>query len=358
MSSGLAHGTPSPGGPPLAVTPLEGADPACDVFVRAHADGNLCHLPAYGAFVRRASGHAVHYLVARRGGEVRGVLPLAHVKSVLFGNRMVSHSYRNYGGPLAADADAERALFERAVEIARERRCDSIEFRNVKPLPFEGLVPRTGKVCMELPLPEDPEVLWKALDFKMRNHVRKGQKSGVTPVNGGLELLDEFYGVYTHRLRELGTPCYGRGVMAAMLETFPEEARLFVVRLNGEPVGGGITTFFNGRAEIPYAATLTKVNKLAANNLLYWSILEHFCRAGARVFDFGRCTIGAGTYQFKKQWGGTPVELNYQYWVRPGHTLTVASPDDPEYRNKVEIWKRLPLWLTRIAGPVISRGLP
>ena len=341
----------------LEVSRLDGADPACEAFVRSRPEANLCHLPAYGEYVRRAGRHEPVYLVARRGAEVRGVLPLAHVRSLIFGNRMVSHAYRNYGGPLAADDQAALALFDRAVEEATERGCETIEFRNERPLAM-ALTPRTDKVCMVRPLDPDPEVVWKGLEFRMRNHVRKAEKSGVVAVDGGLELLDEFYSAYTHRMRELGTPCYARSVMGAMLEVMPEHTRLFVVRMGSEPAGGGITTLFNGRAEIPYAATLTRFGKFAANNLLYWAVLRHYCRAGARLFDFGRCTPGEGTYQFKKQWGTTPVELHYQYWVRPGHRLSIASPDNPRYRRLVEIWKRLPLPLTRALGPAISRGLP
>lgn len=307
--------------------------------------------------LRADLGYDVPYLAAREGDEVRGVLPLTHVRSRLFGNRIVSQAFGNYGGPLTANDEAQRAVFDRAVELATERGCESIEFRNIDPLPYD-LVLREGKMCMHLPLAADPENLWKTFKPKVRNQVRKAEKSDITTVNGGTELLDEFYQVYTIRMRQLGTPPYPRKLMVSVLERFPEEARLFVVRLGDLTVGTGLVVCFNGFVEIPYAATRTEHNRLCPNNLLYWSVMEYYCRAGATAFDFGRCTEGGGTHRFKKQWGPEPVPLHYQYWVRPGHEFNILGPDNPKYQKKVAMWRKLPLWVTRLIGPRISRSLP
>ena len=47
----------------------------------------------------------------------------------------------------------------------------------------------TTKVHMQLPLPASDAELWKQLDSKVRNQVRKGQKSGLTVAWGGAELM-------------------------------------------------------------------------------------------------------------------------------------------------------------------------
>ncbi len=340
----------------MNIESLSTHDAACDAFVARRADGKICHLPAWSFMVQRVFSHQSHYLVARGDAALLGVLPLIHVKSRLFGNRMISQAFANYGGILTDDEGVRRALFDRAVELATQLRCESIELRNIDPLPY-GLQLREGKAVMHLPL-GDPEALWKGFDPKVRNQVRKAEKSGIVACDGGAELLDDFYGVYTTRMRQLGTPCYSRKLMEGMLETFPDHCRIFVVRLENKAVGAGITTCFNGLAEIPLAATLTEYNSLCPNNLLYWSVIKHYATAGAGVFDFGRSTVGAGTYHFKKQWEPRQVDTHYQYWLAPGSELSISSPDNPRYRRKVEAWKRLPLWLTRLLGPPISRGLP
>lgn len=304
-----------------------------------------------------ATGLKEFYLAAFQGEDVCGVLPLIHIKSRLFGNQLVSQAFCNYGGILAQNADARDALFNKAVELAVDIGCEFIELRNINLLPYE-LHSVTNKICMHLPLTADPEVLWKSFKPKVRNQVRKAEKVGILAGSGRLELLNDFYRVYTTRMRQLGSPCFSRKLMGSILELFPDNSRIFVVRKDKLTIGAGFVTFYNGFVEIPWAATLLQYNSLCPNNMLYWTIIRHYCIAGARWFDFGRCTIDSSTYRFKKQWGPKPVNLHYQYWVKPGHELSIPDPNDPKYKWKVEMWERLPLWMTRVLGPYISRNLP
>lgn len=340
----------------VSVSQLTDAGQACTDFVRRQRDARICHLPAWSAMLERAFGHRAIYLVARQENAVSGVLPLLHIRSRLFGNRMVSTGFTDYGGPLAENEEALRALFDAAAEAARQAGCRQIEFRNIHPMPFD-LPRRSDKMTMLLPLTENPEDLWKALDPKVRNQVRKPEKAGLTVESGGVERIEEFYPVYAVRMRELGTPAYAKRALRSLGESFPDESRIFVVRQGPLVIGAALTLCFNGIVEIPYAATLVSHNHLSPNNLLYWRILEHHCRQKARVFDFGRCTVGSSTHRFKKQWGPEPLPLSYQYWVGPGEELAVLSPDSPRYRRKVELWRRLPLWLTNCLSPAISRDL-
>lgn len=332
-------------------------DAACDTFVAQRSDGRICHLYTWSDAVTQGLSARPYYLVAREANTVHGILPLTHVKSLLFGNFMVSQAVSDHGGPLVDSDQARDALFDLAVKLATEQGCDSIEFRNIHPLPYD-LQDRSGKMVLQLPLDPDPDIVWKSFNFKIRNHIRKATKSQVTATNGHLELLDDFYRVYAIRMKQLGTPLYSRKLLESLLTNFPDNSSLFVVRLDHVTIGAALTFYFNGFAEIPFASTLVQYNKLCPNNLLYWSVIKHYCLAGARIFDFGRCTIGSPTYQFKKQWGAEPIDLHYQYWIRSGHQLNLLSPDNPKYKGQVEMWKRMPIWLTRIVGPAISRNLP
>ncbi len=336
---------------------MNASDPACDEYVEKEPKGEMSYLPTWGFMLERVFGHKSYYLVARDGNDVQGVLPLVQVKSRLFGNRMVSQAFSNYGGPLARNPLALNALYEKAVELATENGCHSIEFRNVDPLPFDLQV-RKDKITMYLPLVAEPDELWRSFDPKVRNHVRKAEKSGLVASSGGTELLNDFYRVWTVRMHQLGTPCYPRKLFQSILDTFQDNARLFVVRLDKSTVGGAFVYSYKGLVQIRWAATLVEYNSLCPNNHLYWSVMRHYCLSGASCFDFGRTTMDSSQHKFKKQWGSYPVQLHYQYWCAPGKELSLATPNDPKYSKKVEIWKRLPLWFTRLAGPYISRSLP
>ena len=57
---------------------------------------------------------------------------------------------------------------------------------------FEGSPVQTHKVEMVLPLQSTTGEQWRRLDRKLRNQVRKAEKSGLTVRHGGPELLDSF----------------------------------------------------------------------------------------------------------------------------------------------------------------------
>lgn len=344
----------------MEVEILESPDQSCDEFLKRKANATICHTYKWSEMVKDAFGYEVFYLVARDGRAIHGVLPLTQVRSVLFGNRMVSQAHGNYGGAITDCSEALDMLYGRAVDLARERGCESIEFRNIEPLPYKGLHLVTDKVSARLPLASDPEELWKSFrsDTKVRNHVRKGQKAGIITLAGGFDKLDEFYRLYTIRMHQLGSPCYSRKLMKAILEMFPANSRIFVAKLGDVTVGARLVVDFNGWVESCWGVTRVEYNNLSPNHVLYWAVMEHYCRKGAAWFDFGRSTADSPHYRFKKQWDAEPLNLNYQFWVRPGRKVNLVSSNNPKYRRRIEMWKKLPLWVTRLLGPYISRNLP
>ena len=329
---------------------------ACDEFVRNRPESRLCHLTQWSTMIARTFGHRAFYLAALEDNDVTGVLPLTLVKSRLFGTRMVSQAFSNYGGALATDLETLRRLVHRAVELASQHRCEQLELRNLSPVP-EDLPAHTDKVCMHLSLTGDPDDQWSQFRPEIRNRVRKAQKLGLHAVFGGREMLREFYRVWTMRMQQLGTPAYSHRLFESILETFPGWATIGLVKLGNRTVGAGFFYVFNGLAQCRWASVDVSFNRQAPNVLLYWFAIRHYCQRGASAFDFGRSTLGSTQYEFKRRWGAKVVQLHYQYWTPPGAPLRLVKPDDPKYRRKTELWKRLPLWTTRLIGPVISRSL-
>ena len=341
----------------MEITKDDGLNPECESFVRQTEGAKLCHLPAWTAMVERVFGHKGHYLVAREQGRICGVLPLTQVRSRWFGNRLISQPFSDYGGPVVTSEAARDALYRRAVEIAQESGCESLELRNTVALPYE-LHARTDKISMCLPLAANPEQVWKELRHKTRNRVRKAQGAGLTVVSGGPELLNEFYRTWTIRMHELGTPCYPRKLFTGLLETFPDLATIFLARLDSVTTAGLFAYAFKGWVQSCWGAALREYDEIGPNYVLNWAAIEHYCHAGMKWFDFGRSTVGSGQHTFKERWGASPIDLCWQYWTPYGEQPALARPDDPKYRRKVQLWKRMPLWASRVIGPLISPALP
>lgn len=324
-----------------------------DRFVASHPGATGYHAWAWRDVIARAFGHESIYLSARSGGSIVGVLPLVFINSRLFGRSLTSLPFLNYGGVVAGTTDIAERLVEAAATIARERRCPHVELRHIdRRMP--ALPVRQHKVTMLLPLVKP---VWDGLDRKVRNQIRKAQKSGLMADRGGVELLADFYTVFARNMRDLGTPVYSRRLFEEALRAFPDRAALHVVRLEGRPVAAGLTYRTAGTVEVPWASSIRDYSALCPNHLLYWSVIEAAVENGCDTLDFGRSTPGEGTFKFKEQWGAQPVPLHWEYRLLDGATLPNLSPSNPKYRLMIETWKRLPLPVASLLGPHIVRSI-
>ena len=181
--------------------------PALTAFTQAARPSALSQHPGWLGVLRDGLDHDTYAVEASVGGEVCGYLPLSFVRSALFGRFLVSLPYLNSNGVVAQSPDVQSLLINRAVRLADELDARHLELRHETPIDHPALDGRlTSKVHMRLPLPATTDALWKGLDAKVRNQVRKGEKGNFTMIWGGLDRLDDFYAVMARNMRDLGTP--------------------------------------------------------------------------------------------------------------------------------------------------------
>ncbi len=329
-----------------------------DEYVRSRTAATGYHLSSWAKVFNKAFGHETRYLSAEANGEIVGILPLVMFKTRFLRRFAVSLPFVNYGGIVADSPEAERALVDAAIAETREARGEYLELRHTQRR-FPSFPAKQHKVAMILPLAESEERQWAALDRKIRNQVRKAEKSQLRTTQGGVELVEPFYDVFARNMRDLGTPVYSKAWFHEILSTFPENARMFCVWLGDQPVAASYVFWHGDTMEVPSASSLRSFNPLCANTLLYWEMLRFALARGFRHFDFGRSTPGAGTYDFKRQWGAKPHELNWEYWLASGdEALPDLSPQNPRVQWAIEVWRHLPLPVTRAVGPLVVRNIP
>jgi FemAB-related protein (PEP-CTERM system-associated) len=332
--------------------------PALESWVQRRTCVPLSWYPRWLTVLEQGLRHTCCALEANDGERTTGFLPLAFVRSFLFGRFLVSLPYLNSNGVLADDDATRRLLIDHAVGLADELKVRHLELRHEQAVEHPALTGQlTSKVHMRLALPDFPGPLWESFPAKVRNQVRKGEKSGLTVVWGGLELLSDFYAVFSQNMRDLGTPVYGRGLFQSILQHFPKEAELCVVRAEQTPVAAALLLHGQRVSEVPSASSLRQYNSTCANMLMYWNLIERAVQRGQSVFDFGRSTLEGNTYRFKKQWGAVAHPAVWQYYQRCG-AMNDLRPDNPRYQRLIRLWQRLPVSLTRLIGPAIVRGIP
>jgi len=314
--------------------------------------------PRWLAIFRDALRHVPYLLVAETAGTVTGLLPLALIDSWLFGRFLVSLPYLNQGGVVARDTASGRALLDAAVRLADRLDVRSLQLRHLRPSEHPSLTASlTHKVLMQLPLPGSTQQLWAQLRSKVRNQVRKSQSHGFSVDWGGAPLLEDFYAVFSQNMRDLGTPVFGRALFRSVLDQFPREAELCVVRDGRRPIAAALLVHAPGVTDVPSASSLRAYNPTSSNMLMYWHLLCRAVERGQGTFDFGRSSVDSNTFRFKKQWGAVAVPTVWQSYVRRGSADELRL-EGGRYRRLVNIWKRLPVGLTRLLGPAIVRGIP
>ena len=331
-----------------------------DPFVRQTPGASLYHLSGWTELAREVFGHRTLFVKARdASGTLAGVLPVIQQKSRLLGNFATSLAFYNYGGALTAGPELAGPLMLRAAEAAQALGCRYLEFRDSQPRAGEW-AERKDKITLQLPLPQSFEALTKRLGAKLRSQVKRAEREGVECRSGGRELVEDFYGVFAENMRDLGTPVYPKRFFEAILERFEPYCRLIVIDWQGEPSAAAFLTFWQGRAEVPWASCRAKAKPLGLNMKLYWELLSQAVSRGCSLFDFGRSSIDSGTYRFKRQWGAEPVPMYWYRWERqPSGPKSVHGAD----RGKAmalatALWQRLPLGIANTLGPLISGALP
>ena len=333
---------------------------AWDSFVAGHADATFFHQAAWQQVIERAFGHRTHYLLAERDGAVVGVLPLVHVRSLLFGQSLISVPFCVYGGPLAADAEALAALEVAARAVMRSAGVSVMEWRPWRALPEGGDVDGWQTrgdlyVTFRKPISGDDEANLKAIPRKQRAMVRKGIDRGLASVVD--QDVRRLHRIYAESVRNLGTPVFSRRYFEILAETFPAQMDVLTV-LDGDAPVASVLNFYWRDEVIPYYGGGTAAARgCYGNDFMYWEVMRHAAARGCRLFDYGRSKVGTGAFAFKKNLGFTPEPLQYRFLLAPGASIPDHNPLNPKYRLFIAAWKKLPLPVANLLGPHIVSGV-
>ena len=333
-----------------------------DIFAASAPNATLSHMRGWREIIANAYGHQTFYLTACQDGEIAGILPLIHIRSRLFGNSLVSMPFQDYGGIAAVNREAFQALLDHAFQLKHERAARFVELRyREEPPPFalsEGAA-YGDKSTLILDISSGAEDLWKSFSPKVRNQVRKAQKSGLAVQIGGAELLDEFYRPFAVNMRDLGSPVHHPKFFAGIFRVFGEDVRLALIREGTKTVGGLVVFFHKNTAIVPWASCYRGYFSKCPNNLLYWETMQYACARGCTRFDFGRSSLNSGTYNFKLQWGAVPFPLHWRIYDGSSADNGNARPatESRALRIASAVWKRIPVGVANAVGPHIRRFL-
>ena len=329
-------------------------------YVAAHKGASLFHDLRWSDAVRTGYGHRSFHLVAERGEDFVGVLPLILVASPLLGKSLISTAFSVGGGILANDDDVAAALGAHALALGRRLNVKYVELRG-GPAPGPGYVEKSGiYAAFEKEMPANPDDIRNWLPRNRRAEVKKSLRID-EPNEDSFRMTNrtrDFYKVYAPAVRNLGTPVMPQKFLAALKVNFGDDAEIGLVEHHGEPVAGLFSFWFRDRVMPYYIGADRKARGIRAYDYLYYKLMRRAVERGVRIFDFGRSKVGSTHFDTKTFWGFEPKPVVYHVGLIRAKAAPNVNPNNPKFARFVNMWRRLPLPVANFLGPIIARNFP
>jgi FemAB-related protein (PEP-CTERM system-associated) len=251
-----------------------------DAFVDRCPETTFFHKAGWKEVIGSVFRHRTFYLFAERDATIVGVLPLAQVKSLLFGHTLVSLPFCVYGGVAATDPAAVPALHAAARELAGKLGADHLELRNR--IAREPGWPRQDLyVTFRREMLPDVEANLLAIPRKQRAMVRKGIQRGLY---GEIDAsVDRFFALYADNVHRHGTPALPRRYFETLQRVFGRDVEILtVLDTERKPVSSVLTFYFRDEVLPYYAGDDVTARDLAANDFKYWDLMRRACERVAR----------------------------------------------------------------------------
>ncbi len=249
---------------------------------------------------------------------LRGAAPTAGIQMLVRRVRGVPFLYAPRGPWWRTEADLE-ALVRELRRIAAPRG----PFLRIDPLLPEAdaaLLQRLGfhrapqqvqpRATIVVDLARDANDLMAGYDRQVRYNARLAEKKGVTVVEGGVELVGDFWQLLNSTAGRKGFVERGADYYEQFVEHFRADARVFLALHNGAPIYGAVIAVFGPTAYYLYGASggdrSVKPSELTQHKAMLWAK----SRGATRYDMWGVPTRPTeehplyGTYRFKSGFGG------------------------------------------------------
>lgn len=328
-----------------------------DAFVAAYPEATFFHRFGWREVIAQSFGHPTYYLMAERGGEIVGLLPLVHQKTLLFGNGLISTAFCVEGGPIGDD-EARAALDREALALLDKTGAKYLEYRSAVRRHPDWPAKTDLYAVFRRPISPDRQKNLLAIPRKQRAVVRKALDQGELRIAVD-ETVDRCFAVYAESVRNLGTPVFPKRYFANLKRVFGNDCEIVTVEDKDSTAVTSVMNFHFRDQVLPYYGGGTPAaRRSGAYDLMYYEVMNKAAlERGATLFDFGRSKAGTGAFAYKKNWGFEPTFLQYEYRLNGLDKVPENNPLNPKYQLFIAMWKKLPLPVANFLGPFVTRGL-
>lgn len=325
-------------------------------YIRNNSQSSIFHRFEWKNIVEATYNHRPIYLLALKNSDVVGVLPAFIIRSLIFGNKLVSLPFGQYAGPISDNKLISLHLIRSVLTYTKNENIDFFEIRtNPKNKDSYKLVKGNHKFyTFFLDISKGLENVLENAESNRRRAVKKSLKAGLEICFE--EDIDNFFELYLYNSHIFGTPGHSKIFFENIVQHLSENTKIISVKKEGKVLASSIL-FLHNKYATSYSVVSRMERKYNVNDFLYIKSIEYCLENNIKYFDFGRSVQDSGVYKYKKRWNPSIIKLNYCYPLKGGK---IPSYDLSSSKNIIltKLWSNFPLFFTQTIGPFFRKNLP
>lgn len=289
----------------------------------------------YRNLLRRVVNGEDYYLLAKEGGQTKGVFPTFLKRNPKYGNILNSLPfYGSNGGPICSPdmrnkEEIKRTLLNAFHDLAREKEAILSTFITSpfdndtgiyeKFASYDYRDARIGQICT---LPSADSDLDSALMSMFhpprRRNIRKAYKQNVrcrhSKSTNDLRFLAD---VHKQNIEAVGGLAKGWEFFQLIPEIFEYDTdyRVYIAELDNKPISALLLFYYHRTVEYFTPATAVEYRTLQPSSLLVFEAMKDAARRGFRYWNFGGTWLGqTELHRYKKRWGAE--DFSYSYYTK------------------------------------------
>ncbi len=332
--------------------------PDWDELLFSVPGASFFHTSAWARVLSESYGYTPLYFTVLEDGQLRALVPLMEVNSILTGKRGISLPFTDYCEPIVDEGIPFRDFLSPIIDYGKKREWKYIELRGARNLladvpPFESYLEHT------LDLAGDPEEIFSNFRDSTRRNVKKAVAQGVTvKISNDLGAIKEFYRLNCLTRKQHRIPPQPYHFFKKVYDRIISKGIGFVALAcyNGLNIAGAVFFHFGGKAIYKYGASDKKYRDLRANNLVMWEGIKGLMNQDNKILSFGRTEIeNTGLRQFKTGWGPGEICIHYyRYNIQKGIFLENRE-GIPVFRGM--IFAKMPIPFLRLIAGIAYRHM-
>jgi len=316
-----------------------------------------------------------YYYVVNEKNEIIAVAPFFLVQSFIFGNRLISLPFTDYGGfyfkneiTLEEKNSVLELLFKEIGTIVKKHKLNYVEIRGERyddffkeDIKYFSNTPYvTFRIDLTRPFATISNKFSRSIKRAISKNNLKGPKNRIKIIKcEEKKILNKVYDMYARDLRRFGSPPLSKLYLECQWDILKEKNmfEVFLAYYNNQIIGAKTFLIFEKQVYGELSVSDQRFTHMTPKTHLYYETLQWASDQNYNFYDFGRTRRQCGSYEHKRKWGGEEKNIDYSFLIYNKGADTALDASQVKFHWPQQIFKMLPLFCSKRIGPAIRRNL-